>query len=130
MFRALSRQLLLFLLVGAAQVALDWAVFVALTHAGLAVAIGNVVGRVCGACLGYWLNGRYTFTGTDGQPRLGPQQLRRFVPAWLALTALSTLLVWMVAGRFSLQMAWLAKPAVEALMAAIGFVVWRQWVFR
>ena len=130
MFRALSRQVLLFLLVGAAQVALDWAVFVALTHAGVAVAIGNVIGRVCGACLGYWLNGRYTFTGPDGRPRLGPAQLRRFIAAWLVLTALSTLLVWSVADRVSLEMAWLAKPAVEALIAAIGFVVWRQWVYR
>jgi|SRR6478609_9122253 len=130
MFRALSRQVLLFLLVGAAQVALDWAVFVALTHAGMAVAIGNVIGRVCGACLGYWLNGRYTFTGPDGRPRLGPTQLRRFITAWLVLTALSTLLVWSVADRVSLEMAWLAKPAVEALIAAIGFVVWRQWVYR
>jgi len=130
MLLALSRQLLLFLLVGAAQVALDWAVFVALTHAGVAVAVGNVIGRICGACLGYWLNGRYTFAGSDGRPRLGPVQLRRFITAWLLLTALSTLLVWMVAGRFSLQMAWLAKPAVEALIAVIGFVVWRQWVYR
>jgi len=130
MFRALSRQMLLFLLAGAAQLALDWAVFVALTHFGAAVVAGNLAGRVCGASLGYWLNGRYTFAAKDGRPRLGPAQLRRFVCAWLALTALSTLLVWLVAGRFSLQAAWLAKPLVEALMAAIGFVVWRQWVFR
>ncbi len=29
-----------------------------------------------------------------------------------------------------LQMLWLAKPVVEALVAALGFIVWRQWVFR
>jgi putative flippase GtrA len=130
MFRVLSRQLLLFLVVGAAQVLLDWATFVLLTHFGVAVAVGNFIGRVCGACLGYWLNGRYTFAGADGRPRLGPKQLRRFIVAWLGITALSTFLVWSVAGRFSLEMAWLAKPAVEGLMAAIGFVVWRQWVYR
>ena len=130
MLLALSRQLLLFLVVGIAQVMLDWTVFVLLTRAGLLVAVANVIGRVSGACLGYWLNGRYTFAGPDGRPRLGPAQLRRFIAAWLALTVLSTLLMSAVAGRFSLQMAWLAKPAVEALMAAIGFVVWRQWVFR
>jgi putative flippase GtrA len=130
MLLALSRQVLLFVLVGAAQVALDWAVFVALTHAGAAVVVGNVLGRVSGACLGYWLNGRYTFAAKDGRSRLGPAQLRRFAIAWLLLTALSTALVALVAAHFSLQMAWLAKPLVEALMAAIGFVVWRQWVFR
>jgi putative flippase GtrA len=130
MFRALSRQVLLFVVVGAAQVLLDWAVFVLLTRAGLAVVAGTLLGRASGACLGYWLNGRYTFAAADGQPRLGPAQLRRFVPAWLALTALSTLLVAGIATRFDLRAAWLAKPAVEALMAALGFVVWRQWVFR
>jgi putative flippase GtrA len=129
MFRALSRQVLLFLLVGAAQVLLDWTVFVLLTHAGLAVAAGNVLGRASGACLGYWLNGRYTFAD-GGRPRLAGVHLRRFVVAWLVLTVLSTLLVAGIAGRFDLRAAWLAKPAVEACMAALGFVVWRQWVFR
>lgn len=129
MFRLLARQLLMFGLVGAAQVLLDWAVFVALTNAGVDVPVANVVGRVCGACLGFWLNGRYTFA-TTGRPRLDRDHLLRFVVAWILMTALSTLLVSAVAGHFDLRAAWLAKPAVEALMAVIGFVVWRQWVFR
>ena len=38
MFRLLARQLVVFGLVGAAQVLLDWGVFVVLTHVGVAVA--------------------------------------------------------------------------------------------
>lgn len=129
MFRLLARQLLFFGLIGAAQVLLDWTVFVALSHAGLAVAPANIVGRVSGACLGFWLNGRYTFAAA-GRPRLDREHLLRFVLAWCAMTALSTVLVAMVAGRFDLRTAWLAKPAVEAAMAGLGFIVWRQWVFR
>jgi putative flippase GtrA len=129
MFRLLARQLLLFGLVGAAQVLLDWMVFVALTHAGMVLALGNFFGRLCGACLGFWLNGRYTFA-QGGRPRLDRAHLGRFILAWLLLTAASTLLLTAVASRFDLHAAWLAKPAVEALMACIGFVVWRQWVFR
>ena len=129
MFRLLARQLIVFGLVGATQVLLDWTVFVALTHAGVPVAPANVVGRICGACLGFWLNGRYTFAA-QGRPRLDREHLLRFIVAWVALTALSTVLVALVATRFDLQAAWLAKPAVEAAMAAVGFVVWRQWVFR
>ncbi len=129
MFRLLARQLLVFGLVGAAQVLLDWMVFVALTHAGMLLALGNVLGRLCGACLGFWLNGRYTFAA-DGRPRLDREHLSRFVIAWLLLTAASTLLLLAVASRFDLRAAWLAKPAVEAMMAGIGFVVWRHWVFR
>jgi putative flippase GtrA len=129
MFRLLARQLVVFGLVGAAQVLLDWSVFVALTHLGLAVAPANVLGRVSGACLGFWLNGRFTFAD-GGRPRLDREHLLRFVVAWCLLTVASTLLVASVAGRFDLRAAWLAKPAVEAAMAVVGFVVWRQWVFR
>jgi putative flippase GtrA len=126
---ALPRQLLLFLLIGGLQVLVDWAVFVALTYAGLPLVAGNLVGRVSGACLGFWLNGRYTFAD-NGRPRLDGVHLRRFVVAWLLITALSTLLLSGVEQRFDLRAAWLAKPAVEALMAILGFAVWRQWVFR
>jgi putative flippase GtrA len=128
-FIALSRQMLMYLLAGLAQLALDWALFVVLSHAGVALALANFAGRVCGAALGFWLNGRYTFSD-GGRARLERRHLLRFVPAWLALTALSTLLLMLVERQFNLQAAWLAKPAVEALVAAIGFVVWRQWVFR
>jgi len=125
----LTRQLLLFLLVGGVQVLLDWALFVALTHAGLPLATGNLTSRACAAALGFWLNGRYTFAA-QGRARLDSVHLRRFILAWLVLAALSTLLLAGVAQRFDLRAAWLAKPAVEAMMAALGFVVWRQWVFR
>ena len=129
MFRLLARQLVVFGLVGAAQVLLDWLVFVALTHLGLPVAPANVLGRISGAGLGFFLNGRFTFAA-GGRPRLDREHLLRFVLAWSALTALSTVLVSVVAARIDLRAAWLAKPAVEAGLAAVGFVVWRQWVFR
>lgn len=121
--------MLLFLLAGLAQLLLDWALFVALSHAGLALVAANLAGRVAGAVLGFWLNGRFTFADA-GRARLERGHLGRFVLAWLALTALSTALLALLAQRYDLQAAWLAKPAVEALMAAIGFLVWRQWVFR
>jgi len=127
--RALTRQLSLFLLAGAAQVLLDWAVFVSLSAAGVPLAPSNLAGRVVGAGLGFWLNGRFTFAG-DGRSRLSGLQLRRFVVAWLLLTLLSTLLLSAVHSRFDLHAAWIAKPAVEAVIALLGFVVWRQWVFR
>ncbi|MBP8081168.1 MAG: GtrA family protein [Arenimonas sp.] len=129
MSRTLSRQFLLFLLIGGAQVVVDWAMFVALTYAGLPLVAGNLAGRATGACLGYWLNGRYTFA-TNGRARLDAVHLRRFVVAWLLLTALSTLLLAVVGHRINLQAAWIAKPVVEAATALLGFVVWRQWVYR
>jgi putative flippase GtrA len=129
-FSALPRQLLLFLLAGLAQLLLDWAVFVALTGLGLPVVAANLAGRVSGACLGFWLNGRYTFADDEGRARLQREHLGRFVLAWLVLTALSTLLLELLSRHLELHALWLAKPIVEAGVAAISFVVARQWIFR
>jgi putative flippase GtrA len=123
------RQVGLFLLVGLAQIALDTTVFVSLSALGLPVTPSNFLGRVSGASLGFWLNGRYTFAD-QGRARLSGVHLRRFAIAWLLLTALSTLTLQVIVSQHDLHDAWLAKPFVEALIAAIGFVVWRQWVFR
>jgi putative flippase GtrA len=126
---SLLRQGRLFLLAGAAQLLLDWAVFVALTALGMRAAPANICGRIAGALLGFWLNGRWTFA-EKGQAKLGWRRLVRFVLVWSALTAISTLLVSAVDARLSLQHAWLAKPLVEALMAAVGFFLWKHVVYR
>jgi putative flippase GtrA len=79
--------------------------------------------------LGFWLNDRYTFAQA-GQSRLGWRRLRRFVPSWLLLTLLSTLVMVGIGRTLGLQAAWLGKPLVEVVFAAISFVVWRHWVYR
>ncbi len=119
----------LFLLVGLVQLALDTCVFIAGTALGLPVIAGNVLGRISGATLGFWLNGRYTFAD-NGQARLSPRHQLRFAIMWLALTALSTLILQATAAHHSLQGAWLIKPLVEAALAAVSFLVSRHWVFR
>lgn len=118
----------MFVAVGIAQVALDTTVFVVSTAFGLPVAPANVLSRASGACLGFLLNGRYTFS-EGGPARNTPHHLGRFVLAWSLLTSVSTLIVHSIAELKSLQGAWLAKPLVEGGMAVIGFFVWRHWVF-
>lgn len=118
-----------FVLVGLLQLLLDWAVFVAATALGMPVAPGNLLGRVCGAMLGFWLNGRYTFA-VAGDARLGWRRLARFVLLWIAFTVASTWLVGQVAGALGLGYAWLAKPLVEGLLAGVSFFAWRHLVFR
>lgn len=127
---ALPRQITLFLVVGAAQLALDTAVYIGLTAAGIPVVWGNFAGRVAGACLGFWLNGRYTFADPQGTSRIQRRNMVRFVIAWVLMTAFTGLLLHWVAETFSLQGSWLAKPLVELATAGISFVVWRQWVYR
>lgn len=127
--RELLRQSLWYLLVGLVQLALDVAVFSALFYAGVSVLSANVSGRIAGACLGFWLNGRLTFA-RDGNARLGRQRLARFVIAWLAITALSTLAMWGADAVLSRADVYLAKPIIELVCALIGFVIARQWIYR
>lgn len=118
-----------FVVVGLLQLLVDWLVFVLLTALGVAAAPGNLAGRVCGAVLGFWLNGRVTFA-QSGTARLGWWRFAKFLLVWLPLTAISTLLVSGVADALGLHLAWLAKPLVEGALAVIAFFLWRHVVYR
>ena len=125
---SLLRQGSHYIAIGLLQYVVDWGAMVTLSHFGVPVEAANVAGRISGAVLGFWLNGRITFASEDS--KLGPQQLRRFVLLWLAMTALSTWAVGGVADAAGLRWAWVAKPAVELLLACISFAISRHWVYR
>ncbi len=125
---SLARQAPLFLLMGGIQLVLDSAVTIGLSRAGVALGVANVIGRVCGAMLGFWLNGRFTFGGPES--RLGLAALARFLIAWLLLTGASTLALAAVESNLGLRAAWIAKPAVEAALAVVSFFVSRLWIYR
>ena len=125
---SLTRQSRHYLLIGGVQWLVDWGVVVALSHLGLGIAPANVAGRVCGAMLGYWLNGRVTFAGDD--TTLGRRQLLRFLAMWLCTTAISTVAITRVDDVLGLQWAWLAKPLIEATLGVAGFLLSRHWVYR
>jgi putative flippase GtrA len=117
-----------FLLVGLFLVAVDWLVTAILGHAGLPLEVANVSGRVCGALLGFLLNGKITFARND--VKLGHRHFFRFVAFWLLSTLVSTVLVGLIGRHFDLRLALLAKPFVEIFLAAIGFLVSRSWIYR
>ncbi|WP_245594012.1 GtrA family protein [Arenimonas metalli] len=123
------RQLVGFGLVGGAQLVLDWACFVLLTMAGMPVVPANLVGRVAGASIGFWLNGRYTFAG-PGRPPLGRRQALRFALFWLVMSTASTGAVQLLDAQQGLHAAWLGKPLVDGLLAALGFVASKFWIYR
>ena len=85
---SLGRHARHYAIIGAIQWLVDWGVMVGLTHLGMAVEPANVSGRVVGALLGYWLNGKLTFAGEDTE--VGRTQLQRFLLMWLGTTAVST----------------------------------------
>ncbi|HYM86166.1 MAG TPA: GtrA family protein [Pseudoxanthomonas sp.] len=117
-----------YLLIGLLQWLLDWGMTVGLSHAGLAIEPANVLGRISGALLGFWLNGRITFAGDEHH--MGRTQFGRFLAMWLVTTAISTLSMGAIDDGFGLQWAWIAKPAVEVVLGGIGFLLSRHWVYR
>ena len=125
----LLRQGGLYLAFGVLQLVLDWLLFVAFTASGMPAAPANLVSRTSAALLGFWLNGRYTFAGEDGS-RLGWERFVRFWLLWGAMTALSTVLLVAVEDGLGLRGAWLAKPVVEAGLAAANFFLMRRLVYR
>jgi len=125
---SLTRQGRHYLLFGAIQWLLDWGVMVGLSHLGLPVRQANVVGRICGAVLGFWLNGRITFAGSD--TAVGRIQFMRFLVLWLTTTFLSTVLLGGIDDYLGLKWAWLAKPLVEVGLGLLGFLVSRHWIYR
>lgn len=125
---SLARQGRHYLAIGIFQWLVDWGVMVLLSHLGLRIGVANVAGRISGALLGFWLNGRITFAGDEHT--IGRRQLLRFVVMWLVMTAVSTVAIEMIDGILGRKWAWLSKPGVELTLGLIGFLVSRHWVYR
>ena len=124
----LGRQGRDYLIVGLLQWLLDWGVVVSLTHIGLPVAPANVMGRITGALLGYWLNGKWTFA--SDRTAVGATQFQRFMTMWLGTTLLSTWALTQIDDVLGLRWVWLAKPAVEVALGIVGFVLSRYWIYK
>ncbi|WP_340570056.1 GtrA family protein [Stenotrophomonas sp. G106K1] len=125
--RSLAGEMGRFGLVGGIQLVVDWALFVALSWAGLGVVPSNLVSRAGGAAFGYWLNGKYTFAGGSG---LGRNQMIRFVVTWIVMSVLSSAIVWIVGHKAGLGWAWLVKPAGDAALALLSFFISKHWIYR
>lgn len=126
---SLTRQGRNFLIVGGIQYVVDWGVMVALSHLGMSVEAANLAGRVSGALLGFFLNGRFTFAAGDDSA-LGRRQFARFLTMWACMTLASTGAISLVNAHAGLAWSWLAKPVIELCLAAVSFIVSRYWVYR
>jgi putative flippase GtrA len=117
-----------FLLIGAIQLAVDSAIYIALTKAGAAPLPANLCGRIAGAALGFWLNGRITFLH-HVQPVLHVR-MARYVVLWVTLTIISTVALTSVVHYGGLARSWWAKPLIEAALGLTSFLISRHWVYR
>src|SRR3546814_20873782 len=83
----LGRQGPHYLFVGGIQWLVDWGVMVALSHFGMGIGPANAAGRISGALLSYWANGKLTFAGDD--TAIGRTQLPRYLRLWRVPTPLT-----------------------------------------
>jgi len=125
---SLYRQGRHFAIIGLLQWLADWGAMVALSYLGMPIAPANVAGRICGAALGFWLNGTITFARADS--RHGWRAFLRYACVWTCLALLSTLLVAGAGKRFGLGGAWLGKPLIDAVLSLASFLAMRCWVYR
>ena len=114
--------------IGLLQWLVEYGLMLALSEWVMPVAPANVIGRICGAMLGFWLNGKWTFAG-DGT-HVGRRALTRFVLMWVALTVLNTWIIHAIDAHFGLRMAQLLKPMADLTSGAIGFLLSRHWVYN
>lgn len=129
-WRQTQRQLLLYGVMGGLQLLADWLCFVALTFINVDVVSANLISRVVGAVLGFWLNGRHTFADAQSRPSLGRRQAMRFAMGWLLTAAISTAAVSLLDGFAGLGWARMGKLFVDSLLALFGFLLSKYWIFR
>lgn len=128
-FHLLPRQVIAYFLVGGIALCVDWAVFVVATWFGVATAPANLGARMVGALTAYSLNGLLTF-GEAGVSKLGWGRLLRYGVLWCGTTIVSTMALMLVIRVLGMEVAWLAKPLVELMLAACSFLVCKYWVYK
>lgn len=127
---SIKRQVLLFIVIGIIQLGVDWLTFVLLTWYGMPVGAANITSRIVGAVLGFQLNASITFRSPQHRLPQRARQAVRFLAGWTTTTALSTLAVWALEGEFGLHVVWIGKILVDGMLAVIGFLLSRYWIFR
>lgn len=114
--------------IGIVQWLVEYGLMLALSEWVMPVEPANVIGRLAGACLGFWLNGKWTFAGDD--THLGRHAAMRFIVMWIGLTVLNTWIVALIDDGFGLRIAQLLKPGADAVSGGIGFLLSRHWVYK
>lgn len=124
----LRRHAASYAVIGVVQWLVEYGLMLALSQWVMPVEPANVIGRLAGACLGFWLNGKWTFAGDD--THVGRHAAARFVVMWIALTVLNTWIVALIDDQLGLRMAQLLKPGADVVSGGIGFLLSRHWVYK
>ncbi len=125
----MTKQFLVYLLVGGIQYVMDIAIFSGLTLF-ISTEIANVTSRGTTALVGYWLNGKMTFK-TEGRNRIHLMGFQRFLMVWLLMTLISTFLIGLMVSHYQLswEVAIAVKLIVEVVLVVFNFLLQKRYVF-
>lgn len=122
-------KILSFFICGVVQFGLDTALFTGLTWLGVSVALANIISRGSAACLGYYINGRFTF-----QRKMNKYVFLKFVVYWAGMTVLSTALIYLfehyLITASSVKLMAMTKVFVEILLFFVSFLIAKIWVYK
>lgn len=122
-------KILSFFICGVVQFGLDTALFTGLTWLGVSVALANILSRGSAACLGYYINGRFTF-----QRKMDKYVFLKFVVYWAGMTVLSTALIYLfehyLITASSVKLMAMTKVFVEILLFFVSFLIAKIWVYK
>ncbi|MGY6028837.1 GtrA family protein [Phytobacter sp. AG2a] len=122
-------KILSFFICGVVQFGLDTALFTGLTWLGVSVALANIISRGSAACLGYYINGRFTF-----QRKMDKYVFLKFVVYWAGMTVLSTALIYLfehyLITASSVKLMAMTKVFVEILLFFVSFLIAKIWVYK
>lgn len=123
------RQIILFVVTGGLQVAVDSGILVGLTSVGASIITANILGRMAGAGVGFFINGTTTFASQTGS-RLSRDHLGRFVATWTVLTITSTVVLGLAQHHVTIGWIWILKPLLEMALALISFLAAKFWIYK
>lgn len=122
-------KILSFFICGVVQFCLDTVLFTGLAWLGVSVALANVLSRGSAACLGYYINGRFTF-----QRKMDKYVFLKFVVYWAGMTVLSTVLIYLfehyLITASSVKLMAMTKVFVEILLFFVSFLIAKIWVYK
>ncbi|MBS0199231.1 MAG: GtrA family protein [Proteobacteria bacterium] len=115
-------------LVGILEWVVDYTVALALRTWLMPIEPANIIGRMAGAGLGFWINGTHTFASDSSG--IGRRQFARYVVMWIGTTILDTWLLRIIDHQSGLAGVAIGKPFVDFLSGTIGFFLSRHWIYK
>lgn len=133
-YGTLRKELILYLLVGVAGMALDAGSFYLLRSVGWGVLLANTVARHLGALSTFWGNRVFTFARTAGGVKsIGREAILYLLLLYVSMGA-STLFLWIAINVMALNHhlagQTLAKIVIDGLCALANFVACKWVIFK